>query len=259
MKKHLTWVSFSILIFAAVAFIAFTPQGKDKEKQQHPNQGKKDMKNNPGKGDMKNNPGNNPMKDNNGNNGNRDNNGKNNDRDLDDNRDDRMNKGNNGNNGNKIPEYGYDWDRGKFKDRKKFRNQDKVTVCHKFNRNNDPAVAIRVSSNALKAHLNHGDIIGNCPVISNPRYSDRFLRRRTDYYNDIQQSQEQVLYSRSILDYAVARLADSRSQLAVSQNNNMPQADIAQRQATVMELEENVSLLETLLGVAANLLVNKLQ
>jgi hypothetical protein len=43
------------------------------------------------------------------------------------------------------------------------------------------------------------------------------------------------------------------------QNNNLPAAEIQKKQATVVELEQNVSLLESLIGVAANLVVNKLQ
>ncbi len=95
--------------------------------------------------------------------------------------------------------------------------------------------------------------MGDCPLVSNSRFSDIFLRKRKDYYNNIQNSDEQVSYSRSILDYALVRLAYSRQQLAASQNNKIPAADIERKQATVIYLEQNVSLLETLIGVAANL------
>lgn len=152
----------------------------------------------------------------------------------------------------------YSWNESNFKQRKNLRKQDKVTICHKFNGNNEPAVAIRVSRNALQAHLNHGDVLGGCPGIPNTNYSDVFLKRRINYYNTIEDSYEQVSYSQSILDYALARLTNSRQQLLVLQNNNMPIEDIRRKQATVYELEENVSLLETLLGVAAELVVNKL-
>jgi hypothetical protein len=57
----------------------------------------------------------------------------------------------------------------------------------------------------------------------------------------------------------VARLTSSRQQLATMQRNNMPVADIERKQAKVVELEQNVSLLETLISAAANLVVNKLQ
>jgi len=38
----------------------------------------------------------------------------------------------------------------------------------------------------------------------------------------------------------------------------MPVADIERKQATVVELEQNVSVLETLIGVAAEVVANKL-
>jgi hypothetical protein len=39
----------------------------------------------------------------------------------------------------------------------------------------------------------------------------------------------------------------------------MPQVEIERKQATVVELEQNVSLLEALIGVTANFAVDKLQ
>jgi hypothetical protein len=39
----------------------------------------------------------------------------------------------------------------------------------------------------------------------------------------------------------------------------MPVAQIQSKQVVVTELEQNVSLLQSLIGVAVNLLVNKLQ
>jgi hypothetical protein len=151
----------------------------------------------------------------------------------------------------------YEWDREKFKDRKKFRNEGKVTVCHKFNRANEPGVEITVSRNALKAHLGHGDIEGPCPAYSGS-YSDIFLGKRRDYYNTLYGAQEQVVYSQSILDYALQRLTGARTQLVTLQNNNAPAYEIERRQVAVTELEDNVSLLETALAAVAGLLVAKL-
>lgn len=250
MKKQLNRLGFSLLILSAIAYTAFTPQEKEKsnQKKQEQNKGRKEEKNNQGKNDVKNNKGNNEARDNNSDNDNerdgKDNNGKNHD---------------NKDNGNHDRDNSYKWDRETFKERNKIRNKDKVTICHKFNRNNEQAVTISVSSNALKAHMNHGDVMGDCPAVTDNRNSDIFRRKRNDYYDNLQQGQEQVAYSQSILDYALSRLANSRSQLATYQNNNMPQADIERKQATVLELEQNVSLLETLIGTAVNVLVNKLQ
>ncbi|MEO7446080.1 MAG: hypothetical protein ABIT96_13920 [Ferruginibacter sp.] len=154
--------------------------------------------------------------------------------------------------------YGYDWNRENFKDRNKLRTKDKVTICHKFNQANEPAVNITVSSNALKAHMAHGDIMGSCPAVNNSVFSDVFLRNRTDYYNRIEDTRDQVYYSQSILDYALQRLTNSRSQLSTMQNNNVAQADIQRKQATVNNLEQNVSLLEVALNLAAGYLTNRL-
>jgi hypothetical protein len=48
-------------------------------------------------------------------------------------------------------------------------------------------------------------------------------------------------------------------QLVTMQTSNMPVAQIQNKQVVVTELEQNVSLLQSLIGVAVNLLVNKLQ
>jgi hypothetical protein len=41
-------------------------------------------------------------------------------------------------------------------------NPKKVTICHHTHSKKNPFVTIRVSQNALKAHLKHGDTIGPC-------------------------------------------------------------------------------------------------
>ncbi len=272
MKKQIKILSFSFLLVAAVALTASTQQGKSnkdhKEQQQHKGNGQDKKGNadkaNKGNSGNDNNEGAQGKMNKSNNNGHKDNKGKN---EMHTNGNNNMheNKGkdnnmNHGNMGNGNDEYGYNWNRENFKDRKKFKNQDKVTICHKFNRVGEDAVTINVSANAAKAHMNHGDVMGTCPAITgNRRFSDIFMRNRTDYYNNLQNGQEQVYYSRSILDYALLRLASSRLQLNNMQNNNMPVADIQRKQGTVVELEQNVSLLQTVLGVAANLVASKFQ
>ncbi len=154
---------------------------------------------------------------------------------------------------------GYGWNDETFKERKKFRNQEKVTICHKINRNNEPGVAISVSANAVKAHMKHGDAMGSCPRPQNNIFSNTYFKKRTYYYNTLQKSQEQVIYSQSILDYAIERLTNSRLQLTTLKANHMPAVEIERKQAAVIELEQNVSLLEALIGAAANFVVSKLQ
>lgn len=266
----MTLLGFSVLMVLAVPFSAFTQQQKNKNNEQEQDQAKN--KNKPGKADkaktdnnhngqatskmkLKDNQGKKDMNDNNGKKGRNENNGKN---------EANGNKGKNddvthGNNGKHDMKDGYKWDRETFKNRAIIRNQDKVTLCHKFKSASEPGITISVSPHALKAHMNHGDIIGSCPIGAKGNFSDIFLRKRSNYYNTIENSQEQVSYSRSILDYAFIRLSYSRLQLATLQNNNMPVAEVERKQATVVELEQNVSLLETLIGVAVNVVVNKLQ
>jgi len=278
MKKQITRLGFSVLIIAAIAFTAATTQqGKNnnkKEQQQKPgnkkNKGDNAGKANPGKNDNnghsaekknhEDNEGRNDAKDNQAKHEEKGNNGKHEGNDNKEKHDAKNNEGKNDDmsHGNHDMKDGYKWDRETFKDRKKYKNQEKVTICHKFNRDNEPAVTINVSSHALKAHMNHGDVMGDCPAVTNNRFSDIFLRKRKDYYNNIENSNEQVSYSRSILDYALVRLTNSRQQLAISRNNKMPVADIERKQATVVELEQNVSVLETLIGVAAEVVANKL-
>ena len=261
MKKKFSLAGLILLISAAVTFIAFAPPQNDKNKGQQ-NQGKNNDKGNQGKKNDNANKGNadgnqGQGKDNKGNQGNQGNNA---DKDNKGNQGNSGDKGNNDNNGNnrgnsdnanKKSEYNYQWTKETFKDRNKIKGQQKVTICHKFNRGDANAVTISVSANALKAHMGHGDVMGNCPAYADKRYSDKYWRTRDDYYNYIYQNEDQVYYSRSILDYAVERLTGARLQLNMLENSNMPPAQIEQKRVTVVELEQNVSLLERLISAAA--------
>lgn len=261
MKTQLT-----IVVSIVLAFLVFTApaqqkeeKGKGQQKKEQTNQGKgqdKQEKGNQGKSNKDIKPG---KPDQDRGNADGDNRGQGKDKDRGQGNDNANNRKNEvGNAGGKGKDDDFDWTPETFRDRNKIRNAEKVTLCHKFNNGDEPAVTIRVSSNAMKAHMNHGDVMGECPTISDNRFSDNYLRRRTDYYNLLQDSNEEIIYSRSILDYALARLANARQQLTLMQNNNMPVADIQRRQVVVTELEQNVSVLEQLIGVAANLVVNKL-
>jgi hypothetical protein len=262
MKNRFKLLGFSVLLLTALVITSAGNQQqneKNQKEQKQNKQDKQDKKDKPAQAEKNNKPQNagqqnKPAAP-----------GKSNERGKSDERGNEGNAANNNRNnkdrekGEYVMTDGFRWDRETFKDRDKYRKQEKVTICHKVNNDAEPAVTIKVSKNALNAHMNHGDVMGDCPEVNNSRYSNVFLRNRTDYYNTLQNHHEQVTYSQSILDYARSRLTNSRQQLIVMQNNNVPAAEIERKQAAVIDLEQNVSLLESLIGVAANLVVNKLQ
>lgn len=256
----------SLAIAAAItmiSFLAYTALAQEKENKGKGKQEKVDK----GKGNNGQNSDNrgNSQGQGNGNNGNGNNDNRGNGKDKE-------NKGNNGKSvftgnddrgnsegkGNNENGDGFKWTRENFKDRDKMRNGEKVTICHKVSRENEPGVTLKVSSNALKAHMKHGDVQGECPLAPNKDFTDNYLRKRNDYYNVLQNYEEQSVYSRSVLDYALERLTQSRSQLTSMQNSNAEQAEIERKRQAVQELEENASLLEILLQEGSKLLVNRL-
>lgn len=46
--------------------------------------------------------------------------------------------------------------------------QYKVTICHRTHSKKHPFHQISVSSNAVKAHVRHGDTLGACPTVAPP-------------------------------------------------------------------------------------------
>ena len=154
--------------------------------------------------------------------------------------------------------YGYNWNDDDFKDRNRYKKQNKVTICHKINRNGESGVTISVSENAVKAHMKHGDVMGECPAVSHTSFSNGFLKNRQEYFNNLQRTQEEIYYSRSVLDYALQRLTNSRLQLQQLQNNNATAQEIERKQQVVIVLEQNTTLLQSLIGVAVEVVANKL-
>src|SRR5688500_16535675 len=177
MKNQFKVFAICILVSTSVLFTAFGPQQKDKNKDKE--QKEKQDKIKKDKSDKDDSKQQEDKKD-------KTNNGQNDDKDKKDKKDkSHDDKGNQGKEGED-----FNWNRETFKDRDKIKNKDKVTICHKFNNNNDPAVTIKVSSHALKAHLGHGDVMGECPVEKNNNFSDDYIRKRTDYYNDLQNTHD---------------------------------------------------------------------
>lgn len=281
MQKKITLGSTLVLAIAAVLLLT-SASLQQKEKNGKGNSQKNEQKANNGNGNAQK-----------GNNNNGQNNGRgNNNQDRNEQQKDYpQNNGNNGNNGNgknkqkddkdykdkdnngqgndkkknndklkfdKDVLYGYDWNDDDFRDRNRYRKQNIVTVCHKVNRNGEPGVTISVSENAVKAHMNHGDVMGECPTVNNTTFSNRFLKNRQEYFNNLQQTQEEIYYSRSVLDYAMQRLSNGRLQLQQLQNNNASAQEIQRKQQAVVALEQNTTLLQSLIGVAVEVVANKL-
>jgi hypothetical protein len=266
MKNKLAIAGFALLLAIAIFSFAFIPTQGNKDKKEQQGQGK----GNQGKGNQG------KVNQGQGNQDNKGTQGKGNQGQG--NQDDKGNQGKgkgikpgvdisdvdvNDNNGKgKKVKVGDDgniiWDRESFKDRKNHRKGEKVTICHKFNRDGDPGVTINVSSNAMKAHMGHGDVMGACPTNSDRRFSDIFTKRRGDYYTTIVNGQEQVYYSQSILDYALSRLSESRLELDQYRRSGMPADQIRQREVAIVELEQNTSLLEKLVTAAAVLVADRL-
>ena len=276
MQKKITLSSTLILAISALLLTSASLQQKEKNGKGNSQKNEQNANKDNGKGQKaSNNNGQNDGLDNNntnrkekqkvypinGDNGN----GKNKQKDdKDDKRDDNNGQGDDKNNNkdkikfDKDGLYGYNWNDDDFKDRKRYKKQNKVTICHKVNRKGEPGVAISVSENAVKAHMNHGDVVGECPAVSNTNFSKGFLTNRKDYFNNLQQTQEEIYYSRSVLDYATQRLTNSRLQLQQLQNNNAPAQEIERKQQAVVALEQNTTLLQSLIGVAVEVVANKL-
>ena len=275
MQKKITLSSTLILAISALLLTSASLQQKEKNGKGNSQKNEQNANKDNGKGQKANNNGQNDGLDNNntnrkekqkvypinGDNGN----GKNKQKDdKDDKGDDNNGKGDDKNNNkdkikfDKDGLYGYNWNDDDFKDRKRYKKQNKVTICHKVNRKGEPGVAISVSENAVKAHMNHGDVVGECPAVSNTNFSKGFLTNRQDYFNNLQQTQEEIYYSRSVLDYATQRLTNSRLQLQQLQNNNAPAQEIERKQQAVVALEQNTTLLQSLIGVAVEVVANKL-
>ncbi len=272
MQKKITLSSTLILAISALLLTSASLQQKEKNGKGNSQKNEQNANKDNGKGQKANNNGQNDGLDNNNTNRKEkqkeypiNGNGKNKQKDdKDDKGDDNNGKGDDKNNNkdkikfDKDGLYGYNWNDDDFKDRKRYKKQNKVTICHKVNRKGEPGVAISVSENAVKAHMNHGDVVGECPAVRNTNFSKGFLTNRQDYFNNLQQTQEEIYYSRSVLDYATQRLTNSRLQLQQLQNNNAPAQEIERKQQAVVALEQNTTLLQSLIGVAVEVVANKL-
>jgi len=105
-----------------------------------------------------------------------------------------------------------DWGINNWAERKHPKSQKKVSICHNPSGNDSGnSVNINVSENAVQAHLNHGDIIGNCSNNYSDRWSREYIKSRETVYNTYEQTYETMSYSESLLKYAMEKLLGVRT------------------------------------------------
>ena len=142
-----------------------------------------------------------------------------------------------------------DWGFEDFSNRKRPGNQKKVTICHNGGgQNAEYPVTISISENAVQAHLNHGDEIGNCSINYGDRWSSNYIQSREQVYNNYEQTWETMSYSEALLRFAADKLLGIRSDLNRTRTTLSPQ-EIQRRETLIYELQNNVNALENQVGV----------
>jgi hypothetical protein len=150
---------------------------------------------------------------------------------------------------------GVDWfPNQKYYEVKNPRNFKKVTICHTPNGSEYP-VTINVSENALKAHLNHGDYLGECKDWDRSRYSDSYWNTRTDYYNQYVQTTETLSLGQQLLALAINKLTNSQQQLT-AQRPSLTSRQISDRELAIINLQNDTYNLRNSLDNGNNRVVN---
>ena len=145
-----------------------------------------------------------------------------------------------------------DWGFDNWAQRKYPKNQKKVTICH--NPSGDGSgnsVTINISENAVQAHLNHGDQIGNCTNNYSDRWSPGYIQSREDVYNRYEQTYETMSYSEALLKYALEKLLGVRTNLNTNRVNLSSQ-EVQRREGLILDLQNNVTDLENQLSLSRN-------
>jgi hypothetical protein len=221
-------------------------QGRSNDDRDEANKGRSD---NNSQGNNKYDQGNNKNK----NNGNSDDrmNGSNDNRGSDKNKGKDKDKGN-----GKSRRENVKWDRDdninwgfeNYASRKRPKDNKKVTICHNTGDSEFP-VMINVSENAVKAHMNHGDQIGNCATNYSDRWPANYIRTRENVYNNYENTWETMSYSESLLRFAADRLLGIKSTFQ-TQRSTLSSQDIQRKEALILDLQNNVNSLENQLAVS---------
>ena len=122
----------------------------------------------------------------------------------------------------------------------------KVEICHKPNGNDYPT-KISVSENAVKAHLNHGDYLGECKDFDRSRYSDNYWNTRDNYYNQYTQTTETLSFGEQLLAIAIEKLTNARTTM-VPLRSTLQDAELRRKDAAIIDLQNNVYNLQNSLA-----------
>lgn len=133
-----------------------------------------------------------------------------------------------------------------YRNVKQPKDNKKVTICHKPNRSEFP-VMISVSENAVKAHLNHGDYLGECKDFDRSKYSDKYWDARKDYYNQYTNTTETLSFGEQLLALAVSKLTNARSQM-VPLRSTLQQEELRRKEAALIKLQNDVYNLQNSLS-----------
>lgn len=122
----------------------------------------------------------------------------------------------------------------------------KVMICHKPNRSEFP-VMISVSENAVKAHLNHGDYLGECKDFDRSRYSDNYWDARKEYYNQYTNTTETLSFGEQLLALAVSKLTNAKAQM-VPLRSTLQEEELRRKEAALIKLQNDVYNLQNSLS-----------
>ena len=140
------------------------------------------------------------------------------------------------------------WGFENYASRKRPKDNKKVNICHNTGDSEFP-VMINVSENAVKAHMNHGDQMGNCATNYSDRWPANYIRTRENVYNNYENTWETMSYSESLLRFAADRLLGIKSTFQ-TQRSTLSSQDIQRKEALILDLQNNVNSLENQLAVS---------
>ena len=142
-----------------------------------------------------------------------------------------------------------DWNVNDFKNRKNPKDQKKVSVCHNpTDGDSNNGVTINISENALKAHMAHGDKMGNCTIDYGDRWSKDYVKSRENVYNTYEQTWERMSYGEALTRLAAEKLFGIRSNLDRSRTT-LQAPEIQRREALILDLQNNLNAMNNQLGL----------